>query len=203
MAADAIDTLKKLKVALKGAGRVALEKGIWPEGKRQQAFLAALFDRSLVVDEAGHAFKVMSASRRHYLWKVRNMLDPRPLHMTNTLAAALGAPQAFLKTQYGFSISPPRANFLAVVPGRAGGPGTGRRARRERRQFLNTYFRHANVRALGRIGKLGAIQKAKVKAKGMDAIRALLKRMLGPAMMIKGGIATINLELGKLGLERV
>lgn len=200
MARDAIATLSQLKLAMKDAARIALERGIWPEGKRQQAVLAALFEKSLVVDVQGQPFRVMAAGRRHYLWKVANGLDPRPLHMTNTLAKALGSPQAFLRTQNGFSISPPRANFVATVPGKPAAPG--KRARKSRSAFLNTYFRFANARADGRIGKLGAIQIAKVRAAGMDAIRSHLKRALGTAMRVRGGIATVNMELGKLGLEK-
>lgn len=200
MARDPDKLLQDLRSALFDAKRAALA-GIWAEGLRQKAKLADLFEISRVLDEAGNVLRVMRTSARTTAWKLRNGLDPRDLHMTNTLQNALRAPQSFIKVEDGFTISVPRANFMARIPGRPA--GNGRRARRSRATFLNRYFRYANRRAFFRIGKLGLRQILQVRAAGMDAIKAHLQKLLGAAIKVKGGITTVNVELGKLGLERV
>lgn len=154
----------------------------------------------MVVDLAGNPVKLKSASRKHYLWKVRNGLDRRAFHMTNTTQRAAHAPQSFIVHANGFTISWPRANFKATVPGRPARPG--KRARKTRSTFLNRYFRYINARSGFRLGKLGAKQNTKVEAAGLRAIDVRLKQVLGQAIKIKGGIKVVKLELGKLGLEK-
>lgn len=199
MPAKAIGTLQQLRLAMKEAGRVALQSGIWPEGQRQKAYLAALFETGKVVDEAGNQITLPRTSWPHTRWKARNSLDPRRFHMTNTLQRAFHAPQSFLRTQWGFTISLPRANFQAVIPAKPAGPG--QRGRKERKTFLANYFRFINARASGRLGRLGLKQRMKVRQAGVQAIEKHLVRIMRAAIRIRGGQRIVTLELGKLGLE--
>lgn len=199
MPQQAITTLQQLRVAMKDAQRVALTNGIWPKGQRLKAYLAALFEQGKAVDFGGNVFTLPRASFRHTKWKATEGLDVRRFHMTNTLQRAFHAPQSFLRTQFGFSISLPRANFQAVIPGRQG--VAGKRDREERRTFLANYFRFINARAFGRLGKLGKKQKNQLKKAGSLAIEKHLQRIMRSAIRIRGGTRIVTLALGKLGLE--
>lgn len=193
-------TLAKLSAAVKRTEEVALTRGIWPEGARLKAEGAALYATGRVWNLEGRPIRILPPSRKHYLWKVKNGLLPTRGNMTGTLHKAYASPQSFVKNQHGFTISVPRANFMATLPGKPASPG--RRGRKARRTFLNRYFRHHNAKkAFGRIGKLGALQRARLRRAGMSAIDAHLAMNLRDAMKIKGGIRLVKLRLGKLGLE--
>lgn len=192
-------TLANLRALAKDAQRIAVVDGIWPEMKRQKAFLADLFEASRALNAAGDPFKLPSASRAHYLWKIRNGLDPRSFHMTNATQRAFHSPSSLVLNQFGATISIPRANVKGTVPGRAKSPG--KRARKQRSAFVNTYFRFIQTRAGGRLGKLGLKQKQKVKAAGKAAIGNRAARLLKTAMTVRGGVKIVKAELGKLGLE--
>lgn len=194
--------LQRLKAALATTQQVALERGIWPAGARVKAEGAALYRLGFVWNEAGKPIRILAPSREHYLWKAKNGMIVTRGNMTGTLARAYAAPQSLILHSRGFTISVPRANFVATVPGRTGGPGTGKRSRKEQSSFLNVYFRYQNLnKAFSRIGRLGELQRKKVAASGMAAIDGHLKANLRDAMRVKGGIREVRLRLGSLGLE--
>lgn len=196
--AKAKQTLAALSVSLETTKKVALERGILPRARIHHQRLAALLERGQALTPAGDVFTLKKASADHTAWKVSMALDPRRFHMTNTLQRAAYAPQSFIPTTYGFSISWPRANFQAIIHGGIGKHGKPRKARAT---FLNRYWKAINERALFRLGKLGAKQLADIRAAGLAAIDAHLKKNLREAIRIKGGIKLVKLELGKLGLE--
>lgn len=198
MASRAERTLATLRASLKTTQRVALEKGVRPRARIHHQRLAALLERGMALTPAGDPFRLKAASPAHTAWKIEMGLDPRRFHMAGALQKAAYAPQSFVPTTYGFSISWPRANFQSVIPG--GVSLKGGRRRKPRGTFLNRYWKHINERALFRLGRLGAKQLADIREAGMKAIDAHLKRNLREAIRIKGGIKLVKLELGKLGL---
>lgn len=196
MASKAQITLATLRASLKTTQEVAVRRGIIPRGKLHHQRLAVLLESGRALTPAGDVFTLKKASAPHTAWKIRNGLDPRRFHMTNTLQKAAYSPKSFIPTAYGFSISWPRANFQAVIPART----RKGRTRKARATFLNRYWAHINKRAGFRLGKLGAKQLADVQKHGMMAIETHLKRNLRDAIRIKGGIAVVKLEMGRLGL---